>query len=475
MKKPSIILLSLLLTIMPLFAGGSPEQYIQALNDAGLVGEKKETDAITTDMATIESLYRYVDSSYYEDVDKKAVKENLAKALLDSLGDKYSFYIPADEANDYNEEVTGSYGGIGIYLSKPNPNGIDKDDPKTYMITIESVMPNTPAQRSGLRSHDLVSAINGERVDNMTSSEASKLLRGEAGSDVTITVQRNSQEFEVTLTREKIDKKVLEWTMLGNNIGYVAINSYSSTISDQLLKALRELKSQGMKALIIDERYNGGGNVDECMKCANMFLPSGKTIVSLQQKKGTQGNEKYTATGNQQINGDIPIVILVNGGSASSSEIFAAALHDNGRATLIGSKTFGKGIFQVVFPFDDGYVQLTTGHYYTPNGICIHGTGIEPDIEAKDIDFSEEELPLYEKMLKDKTIPTFVDEHKDFTEENIQAFVEQQKDSGIRPEVLRLLARTEYVARMDYDDQPITDPAYDVALKRAITYLETGK
>lgn len=459
-----------------LFAGGSPESQallLQQLRNSE--NAQTKPDEIQTDIDALSLLWRYVDSLYYQDVDNNAVKEKMAAAMLDALGDKYSFYTPSDETDDYMENISGKYGGIGVYLSKPSPSNIDPDDPKTYMVTIESPFRGSPAQRAGLMNGDLVSAIDGESVRDMTSSEASKKVRGEAGTDVTLTVHRGDATFDITLTRETIDTPVIQKMLLDGGIGYIQIIQYTDATSGQLLEAVRDLKGQGMTSLILDERYNGGGNVDEALKSADIFLQPGQTIVTMEGRKGTNANRRYVANGTQSIGRTLPLVILTNDGTASSAEIFAAALHDNKRATLIGTNTFGKGIYQSVFPFGDGFVQLTTGHYFTPSGENIHEKGIAPDIEVEDVKLSEEEIPAYEQLMKDKAPETFVQEHPEYSLENVQLFADQYKDSGVNEGYLKVLVRYQYYVKHVLTDMPIADPDLDPPLKRAMEFLESGK
>ena len=468
---------ALLISVSFLFAGGNPEgqaQLLKQLNTVSSTGTL-QADQIQQDMGSLTMLYRYIDSLYYEDVDKAVVKESLATAMLDALGDKYSFYTPKEESESYEEQISGKYGGIGVYLSKPSPKNIDPDDPSTYMVTIASPFKGSPAQRAGLLSGDMISAIDGESVRDMTSSEASKKVRGEAGTEVTLTVVRDDSTFDITLVREIIDSPVVEGTMLDHQIGYIAVSSYTTDVSQQFLDKIRELKGQGMEYLIIDERNNGGGNVNEALKMADIFLPSGATIVTMEGRKGTNTNQRYVSDGSQQIGQNLPVAILVNGGTASASEIFAAALHDNHRATLVGTKTFGKGIFQTVFPFDDGYVQLTTGHYYTPNGINIHGTGIEPDIVSADTKLEDDQIPAYEQMMKDKAPQEFVKAHPEYTMENVQKFVDENKNRGIDENILKVLVRNEYYSKRRFSEMPVADPAYDSQLQRAIDFFVQGK
>lgn len=469
---------ALALSVSTLSAGGNSEsqsQLLRQLNSLASGTDTRQTDQIQQDMSSLTMLYRYVDSLYYEDVDKQVVKESLATAMLDALGDKYSFYTPKDETEDYEEQISGKYGGIGVYLSKPSPKNIDPDDPSTYMVTIDSPFKGSPAQRAGLISGDMISAIDGEPVRDMTSSEASKKVRGEAGTEVTLTIVRDDSSFDITLVRETIDSPVVEGTMLEDHIGYIAVSSYTTDVSQQFLEKVRELKGQGMESLIIDERNNGGGNVNEALKMADIFLPSGATIVTMEGRKGTNSNQRYVSDGSQQIGQNLPVVILINGGTASASEIFAAALHDNDRATLIGTKSFGKGIFQTVFPFGEGYVQLTTGHYYTPKGINIHGTGIEPDIESADTKLAEDQIPAYEQMMKEKAPQEFVKTHPEYTMEHVQEFVEENKERGIDEAILKVLVRNEYYSKRRLSEMPVADPAYDSQLARAISFFVQGQ
>lgn len=434
-----------------------------------------EADQISIDMASLERLYRYVDSIYIDEVDKQKLFNDLATALIASLDDPYSFYVPPVKAKEYQEETSGIYGGIGTYLTKPAPENIDPNDPATYMITIVSPFPGSPAQRAGLMAGDMISHINGEKVDSLTSTEASLKLRGEPNSLVTITVYRNGTSFDLTLKRERITTPTVDSGIIGENIGYISLSEFTPQTGNQMIEHVRKLLAQDIIGLVIDERNNSGGAVDGAMQSANIFLDEGKTLVTIQGRKGTNRDQRYISTGKAEVPKTFPIVILTNGGSASSAEIFAAAMKDNGRAILIGTKTFGKGIVQDVFRFGQGYAQITTAHYYTPNGENIHKKGIEPDILVEDVKFTDEEIPAYEKLMTDRVVGTFVQENPDPTEANIHLFAEQYADSGLSKDVLELLVRNEYLARMPYDKRPIADPTFDKQLRRAVEYIRTGK
>lgn len=434
-----------------------------------------EADQITIDMASLERLYRYVDSIYIDEVDKQKMFNDLASALVASLDDPYSFYVPPSKAKEYQEETSGVYGGIGTYLNKPSPDNINPSVPSSYMITIVSPFPGSPAQRAGLMAGDLISHIDGEKVDELTSYEASMKLRGEANTFVTITVYRNGTSFDLSLKRERITAPTVDSGIIEGNIGYIILSEFTPQTGNQLLEHVQKLMKQGIVGLIIDERNNSGGAVDGAMQSANIFLEEGKTLVTIQGKKGTMRDQRYISTGKAEVPADLPIVILTNTGSASSAEIFAAAMKDNGRATLIGTKTFGKGIVQDVFRFGSGFAQVTTAHYYTPNGENIHKLGIEPDILVEDVQLSDEEIPAYEQLMTDKVISTFVQENPEPSEANIRRFASLYTERGIDEEVLTLLVRNEYLSKMPYDKRPIADATFDKQLNRAVEFIRTGK
>jgi carboxyl-terminal processing protease len=461
-----------LLIFLPLFAGGSMEQILAAPLSTRT---SMEADQITIDMASLERLYRYVDSIYIDEVDKQKMFNDLASALVASLDDPYSFYVPPSKAQEYQEETSGVYGGIGTYLNKPAPDNIDPSVPSSYMITIVSPFPGSPAQRAGLMAGDLISHIDGEKVDELTSYEASMKLRGEANTFVTITVYRNGTSFDLTLKRERITAPTVDSGIIEDTIGYIILSEFTPQTGNQLLEHVQKLMKQGIVGLIIDERNNSGGAVDGAMQSANIFLEEGKTLVTIQGKKGTMRDQRYISTGKAEVPANLPIVILTNTGSASSAEIFAAAMKDNGRATLIGTKTFGKGIVQDVFRFGSGFAQVTTAHYYTPNGENIHKLGIEPDILVEDVQLSDEEIPAFEQLMTDKVISTFVQENPEPSEANIRRFASLYTERGIDEEVLTLLVRNEYLSKMPYDKRPIADATFDKQLNRAVEFIRTGK
>ncbi|AEC03033.1 S41 family peptidase [Parasphaerochaeta coccoides] len=433
-----------------------------------------QNDEIEQDMQQLERLYRYVDSMYLNDIDRNAAYEAMAKALLASLEDEYSFYIGADEASDYMDDTTGVYGGIGTYISKPHPDSRDSSNPDALYITIVSPFPGSPAERAGLRSGDLITHIDGKDVDDLSVAQASSSLKGTPGTPVTLTVKRGGNPFEVSLIREQVTTPSTTHGIIDGNIGYVQISQFVTSTAKDVEKILKDFQSKKVAGIVIDLRNNHGGLVDSALTIADFFLPDGKTIVNLNHKNKSD-DIRYIASDGTLIPQNVPLALLINEGSASSSEILAGALKDNGRAILVGETSFGKGVMQSVTTFGNGYLQVTNARYLTPSGADIHKKGIEPDIRVEEPSFTEEEVLSYEKLMADRAIYVFVDAHPDYTEENLQTFAQENAESGVRKELLILLVRNEYLARIPYADRPIADLKHDVTLLKAIEYIHSGQ
>lgn len=479
MKKIITIILLVVLTAMvsqAAAATGIDEKLIPAFfTGAPAVSRPASNDEITTNMQKLELLYRLVERDFLFDIDHKAVYENMAKGLFTGLGDEYSAYILSEDAADFSEETSGTYGGIGAYISKNYIEYRDYTKPETYMVNITSVFPGSPAETAGLRSGDLISHIDGEAVDDWEANEASKALKGTPNTPVVLSIKRGNSTFDVTVIRKIVSVPTVSVDMLENGIGYLRITQFTNSTGDQVRKELLSFMKQGISALILDLRDNPGGIVDSTMNIADMLLAD-QTIVHVNSKNSTN-NRTFVASSNTIIPKDMTVVVLVNKGSASSSEILSGALKDNGRATLIGTTTYGKGLIQVVSPFGDGYYTLTTSQYRTPDGNDIHKVGIPVDIEIEDVQIDDEQMDIYMEFINSNAAVDFVQEHPEFTAENMKLFMDTVvgEDPPLEKDVYRLLLRREYVFQMPYDERPVADPEYDRVLKRALEFLETGK
>jgi carboxyl-terminal processing protease len=475
----------MLIFSLPIFASGSKEPK-NALSDIQptttvVPTEQKVTSNDTSEesiqtikdnLNSLFALYSFIDTYSINDLDPDKSFDAIASALVDSLDDKYSVYITEDEIADFEETNLGTYSGIGSYILKLNPQNIDLDDPESYMIKIESPFPGGPADRAGLRANDLISHIDGEAVNNLTGTEASTKLKGEVGTEVTLTVVRGDNTFDITLKRAIIEIPSTVYDIINNHIGYLQISQFIESTDDDAASAIQDMINNGIDSLIIDLRNNGGGVVEDATNIANLFL-DGQNIVTTQNKETLANNTTKTVSSSDTlVPMDFPVVILVNGGTASSSEILTGALKDNNRATVIGAQTFGKGVMQQIFSLNKALVKLTVAHYLTPNGTDINGVGITPDIIMEDHEMTDEEFTLYEDIMNDNIISDYVDANPEFTQENVDKFVAQYDNQDIYQPFLKILVRNEYIYRMDYDDRPKYDSVNDEYLKTAIDFLE---
>ncbi len=456
-------------------SSGVDEQILPALFAPSSNTRVAKEDEISKNMQKLELLYRLVERDFLFDIDHKMVYEEMAKGLFEGLEDEYSAYIVSKESTDFSEDTLGTYGGIGAYISKNYLNYRDFSDPKTYMINITSVFPGSPAESAGLMSGDLISHIDGEPVDDLEADQSSKALKGPAGTVVVLTIKRGELSFDVKVTRKNVQVPTVSASALDNNIGYVQITQFTESTAKQVQEKLQEINLNSLSSLIIDLRNNPGGIVDSTLRIADMLLSEGK-IVQIHSKDAAR-DKVYVASEAILIPKEMPVVLLVNGGSASSSEILAGALKDNKRATLIGTTTFGKGLIQVVSPFSDGYYTLTWSQYKTPNGNDIHKVGVPVDIEVKGMKVDEENMEVYLEFVNSGVAETFAKENPLGTLEDYETFIEQYmpKDSVLDELVYRIVLRREYLREIPYEERPLADIDFDPVLKRAVEYLKLGK
>ena len=343
----------------------------------GLNGQKLSKLASTSsfiDEKTLEKidvLEKYIDTYYYEDVDDEDLENGLYYGIMSGVGDPYTVYYTPDEFKEMQASWNGNYEGIGAYLKMNNDVGYPQ---------IESFIEGGSAKECGLISPgDYIVAVEGEEVYGQTLDEVVSKIRGPEGTSVNITFEGEDGKYDVTLERRKIDTPTIEVSEKEDGIWYIQIKEFDSVTTSQFREAYQQAKDADMKGLVIDLRGNPGGNLDVVVDICREILPKG-LIVYTEDKYG-QRNE-YSCDGDNEIN--VPLVVLIDGGSASASEIMAGAIKDYGIGTLIGTKTYGKGIVQSILPLTDGSaVKITTSKYYTPNGNNIHKIGIEPDEEVK--------------------------------------------------------------------------------------------
>ena len=336
-------------------------------------GTTTATDAIPEVTQVLSTFAELVDDQYIGDIEKTKLVNETIKGFIKGIGDEYSEYMTAEDWDEYQEDALGNYSGVGIIMTAAD-NGY---------ILVTNVIKDSPAEAAGVKQGDYIVGVNGESIYQLTTSEVANKVRGEAGTEVTLNISREGEEeiIEFQLKREKVRVYHVEGKMLEDDIGYIYFNTFDDGCADEFEKETDNLVSQGAKKIILDLRYNTGGAVDQALQILDLFLEKGQIELITQSASGP----KITTSSmtDKKYNFD-NILILTNDYTASASEILTGALIDNGLAKTVGTKTYGKGVMQSVFPLLDGSVlKLTTQEYNTPNGTKIHGVGISPDYEIE--------------------------------------------------------------------------------------------
>lgn len=312
-------------------------------------------------------LDKVIESSYYKDVKKSDLQNGLYKGIVSGLNDPYSEYYTPKEAKELTESLTGNYAGIGAGLSQ---------DKKTMVVTVSFVYDGSPAREAGLQKGDIIESVDGIESTSMELSDLVQKIRGMEGTEVSLVVVRDGIEKTYDIERKEIQIPSVSSAMLKDGVGYIRITEFSSGTAEEFDKAVDDLTSRGMKSVIFDLRDNPGGLVDAVTKVLDRILPKG-TVVYTVDNEGKR--EDYTSDEDTKLS--IPMAVLINGNSASAAEIFAGAVRDFKAGTLIGTKSYGKGVVQSTIPLADGsMVKLTTMEYFTPSGENIQGKGITPDV-----------------------------------------------------------------------------------------------
>lgn len=331
----------------------------------------------------INYLTQIIEDTYYEDVDVNELREGLYAGLVEGLHDKYSVYYSPEEATSFTSYISGEFCGLGAALTKDAAG----------QVTVNKVYAGSAAEEIGLKTGDIIIAADDKIASEMELQDFTSFTRGEAGNTFTLTYKSGDAEKKVTVTRKKVDIPSVSHKMLPGNIGYIEISDFTKKTHEEYVSAINDLKEQGAKGIIFDLRFNGGGLVETAVSVLDEILPK-CNIVSVQMKNKV--DQIYTSDDEKRL--DMPIAVLVSGRTASAAEIFAGAVKDNNAGTLIGYKTYGKGVVQSSATLEDGsVVSITSGRYFTPSGECINEKGIEPDIEL-DFEYLGDEDAEYDEM-----------------------------------------------------------------------------
>ena len=332
------------------------------------------SSAENSDLDTyLKKIKSVIDKNYLwkDEIDDQKLKDGAIEGYVKGLGDKYTEYIPKSDMKEFTENITGSFVGIGIYMISDEDSG---------RVIVYYPIPESPAEKAGIKPGDAIISVNGVEYTSEDFDKIADYIKGEIGTKVKLVIERDGKRLDFEITRQKIEVNPISSKILKENIGYINLPSFDSDSSKKLKEKIDDLVSKGAKSLILDLRNNGGGIVDEATNIADYFLDKGKTIMTTKDNKGKEEVEKTKS----KTTYDMPLVVLTNENTASASEILTAALKDNERAKVIGTKTYGKGVIQAVLTLSDGSgIKITTAEYFTPNGTEINKKGISPDIEVK--------------------------------------------------------------------------------------------
>lgn len=320
-----------------------------------------------TGVSKLEYLEELIEKCFIGEYDKVAMEDAAADAMVDALGDRWSYYIPAASWSAYQEQMNNAYVGIGVTISQ-------REDGKG--LDVQNVTVGGPAEEAGLLAGDVIHAVDGRSIEGMELTDIKALIQGESGTSVKLTILRSGSSREIEVERREIKTPVVTSQLLDGNIGYIKIANFNANCADETIAAIEELTEQGAVKLIFDVRYNPGGYASELVEVLDYLLPEGKlfTRVDYTGKETTDMSDANCV--------ELPMAVLVNGDSYSAAEFFAAALMEYEVATIVGEKTVGKGYFQSTFQLPDGSaVGLSIGKYYTPKGQSLAGVGITPDVE----------------------------------------------------------------------------------------------
>lgn len=419
-------------------------------------------------MKSFNQVFDYVLQNYVDELDPKTLYEGALKGMLDSIGDPYTLYLDPDYMRDLNDTTAGNFGGVGLSISKP----IESKPDKPAYVEVATPIEDTPGARAGIQAGDLIIAIDGKPTPDMTMNEVLGILRGEVGTPVVLTILRGkNMKFDVKLIRALIEVPTVKYEMLeGTKTGYVRLIQFTPETPKRVQQALTEFKNEGYDSLIIDLRDNPGGLLDSAFEIGDMFIDNGPIVTT--KSRLLFENQEFKASPSKTTVKNIPIVVLINHGSASASEILSGALKDNHLAYLVGERSYGKGSVQQVIPLSniDG-IKLTMARYYTPSDTNIDKIGIPPDLEIANFQkLSEEDEKIYLSLIESNIIIDTVEKNPGMKEQDIAATA--VKISKTYPLELRLLRRLIRVQVQRTGNNPINDMDYDLQLKEAMKIVK---
>jgi carboxyl-terminal processing protease len=413
-------------------------------------------------LSTFFEVFRFVQENYVDEekVDPNNLIEGAMRGMFEALDDPHSAYLSPEEMRDLDDTTMGRFGGVGLIISK-----IDRG------VEVVSPIEGTPAYRAGVNAGDVIVAVDGESVVDLNIDEVLTVLRGEPGSTVTMTLIRGKNlRFDVRVVRDMIEVPTVRYDTIPGGIGYLRIIQFTPLTVDRVEEALQQFAESGYRSLIIDLRSNPGGLLSGVIDISDFFLSKGP-IVSTRSRVPSENHVFYASSRNTIVPADLPIVVLIDRGSASASEILAGALQDTGRATIMGENSYGKGSVQQIKRIGDAGFRLTMSRYYTPLGKNIDQIGISPDVPVQEPELSEEEEQALSRILEEELIKDFLSRYPNPTDEDIDSFEQElaSKDIQLDDRYIRRLVRNEL--NRTNNNPPVYDLEFDLVLQEAVNYL----
>lgn len=424
-------------------------------------------------MQYIQYLFEALRHYYVDEIDPEVLYQGAMEGMINSLKDPYTVYIDNDSLTGVGlqDTTTGFFGGIGVSFIKP----IISTPEKPAYVEVSTPIEDTPSWRAGIQAGDLITEIEGQSTIEMTQADVVSKLRGKIGTPVTVTVRRGkTMEFPVKLVRARIEVPTIKYTQLENGIGYIRLIEFNPNASRRIRDAMEQLQKEGVTQLVLDLRNNPGGLITAAVDAASLFIENG-VIVSNKSRIAQQNMVFNTNPKIKAVFADTPIVVLINKGSASASEILAGALKDYKRAYLVGETSYGKGSVQQIYDLTKkNSFKMTIARYYTPSDANIDKTGIKPDKEVLMFPaLSSADEKNLERLFKDEKIVTFVEKNKTLSTKDITVYAEKlAKEYSLNTELLRLLIRQEY--NRTHASSIVVDIEYDPPLQEAVRILKSG-
>ncbi len=409
----------------------------------------------------------YYLENYYVDIDKldeKKLINGAVSGLINAIGDPHTEYLSKEYLDELKTLTSGSYGGVGMIISE-----------KDGKIIVVSPIEDSPAYRKGIKAGDYILSVDDFVFKDISVEEAANKLRGKPGTKVKVEFLREDLNFDVELTRETIDLPTVKFSEINNKYGYLRITQFAGTTAEHVQQALEDFKKKNVQGIIVDLRYNGGGSLAEVIEIVDFFQSEG-IIVSTKGRIESEDRVEKATKSKDDVNEKIPVIVLIDNGSASASEIFAGAIKDNKRGILLGEKSYGKGSVQTMFQLDkeDG-IKITIAKYYTPSGICIDGIGINPDIEVKEPELNDNEKYSLKKLYDDKAIDKLLKENPKPSNEILNQLVEKLIAQGYNLPKRYLKKLLKNAAEISTENKEIYDLEFDLQLQKALEIMDNGK